>query len=383
MHHVGVALDHHLVGELHRADLGDTAHVVASQVDKHQVLGDFLGIRQQFRLQFPVLLLAVAATTGTGDGPHGDYSLFHPGQDLGGRAHDMEIFQVQVIHVGGGIEVAQGAVQVQGRRGEGDAHALGGHYLHHVPRQYVLLDPFDGLVVLGLGKIGLGQLFQLGAVGAAQHHLRQRRHGQGQSADQFPQTLLRLFQGAFRGRVGIDDQADSASQVVEYQHLLGHHQQDVRCPQAVGGRAVRQPGLDIAHAVITEITHQPAVKHRQVRPRRGVIALLELLGEAQRVRHLLAFGELSVHPHLGPVTEHLEHRATGQANNGITAPLLAALHRLEKVGVRAFRQFAVTAEGSFQVRQHLGGDRYAVVTLCRQCGKVLGIHSLSSENRFA
>jgi hypothetical protein len=42
---------------LHGADLGDAAHVVAAEVEQHQVLGALLGIGQQLDLQRGFVLL--------------------------------------------------------------------------------------------------------------------------------------------------------------------------------------------------------------------------------------------------------------------------------------------------------------------------------------
>jgi len=72
VHDVGITLDDHLLGQLHRADFRDAAGVVAAQVDQHQVLGDFLGIGQQVCFQRQILLFGGAARAGAGDGPHGD-----------------------------------------------------------------------------------------------------------------------------------------------------------------------------------------------------------------------------------------------------------------------------------------------------------------------
>src|SRR5690606_36659911 len=44
MHDVRIAFDHHLVGDLDAADLGDAADIIACQVDQHDVFGDLLGV---------------------------------------------------------------------------------------------------------------------------------------------------------------------------------------------------------------------------------------------------------------------------------------------------------------------------------------------------
>ena len=55
MHHVRVALDHHQLGHLDRADLRDAADVVAPEIDQHHVLGALLGIGEQLALERAVL----------------------------------------------------------------------------------------------------------------------------------------------------------------------------------------------------------------------------------------------------------------------------------------------------------------------------------------
>ncbi len=61
MHYVTVALDHHDIGKLDRAELRDTAHVVAAQVHQHHMFGPFLGIGEQLFGQSLVFLLGAAA----------------------------------------------------------------------------------------------------------------------------------------------------------------------------------------------------------------------------------------------------------------------------------------------------------------------------------
>src|SRR5690606_19508279 len=50
VHHVRIAFDDHLLGELHRTGLGDAADVVTAEIDQHQVLGELLGIGEQLAL---------------------------------------------------------------------------------------------------------------------------------------------------------------------------------------------------------------------------------------------------------------------------------------------------------------------------------------------
>ncbi|MNT70714.1 hypothetical protein D3C72_2091280 [compost metagenome] len=50
MHDLAVAFDDEAFRDLDRAGRGDTAHVVAAQIEQHQVLGAFLGVGQKLSL---------------------------------------------------------------------------------------------------------------------------------------------------------------------------------------------------------------------------------------------------------------------------------------------------------------------------------------------
>jgi len=83
MHDVGIALDHHLLGDLHRAGLRHAPGIVAAQIDQHDMFGALLGIRQQFIGECCVFLRRRAAPARAGDRPHRDHVAFEPAQDLG------------------------------------------------------------------------------------------------------------------------------------------------------------------------------------------------------------------------------------------------------------------------------------------------------------
>ena len=50
MHHMAVALDDELLGRAHGANLGHTAHIVAPQIQQHQMFGQLFFIGQQILL---------------------------------------------------------------------------------------------------------------------------------------------------------------------------------------------------------------------------------------------------------------------------------------------------------------------------------------------
>ena len=72
MHHVAVALEGHELVDLLGAEAHDPSHVVAGQVDEHDVLGQLLGVLAELAGQSPVVGVGRAPRAGAGDGP-GDH----------------------------------------------------------------------------------------------------------------------------------------------------------------------------------------------------------------------------------------------------------------------------------------------------------------------
>ncbi len=85
MHDVGIVFEEELVGDLHRAGLGDAADIVAPEVEEHEVLGQFLGIGEEFCGQLGIAGRRRAALAGAGDGADGDVAILHPHQDFRAR----------------------------------------------------------------------------------------------------------------------------------------------------------------------------------------------------------------------------------------------------------------------------------------------------------
>ena len=100
MHHVAVAFDDEFLGGAHGADLGHPAHVVAAQIQQHEMFGQFLFIGHQIGFERAVLLRRGSAGAGPGDGADGDLVPEDAHEDLGRCADDMEAAEVEIEHEG-------------------------------------------------------------------------------------------------------------------------------------------------------------------------------------------------------------------------------------------------------------------------------------------
>ena len=84
MHDVGIAFDRHDVGDGDGAEFGGAAHVVAAEVDEHDVFGAFLGVGEEVFFEGFVFGVGLAAAAGAGEGAVGDDAFLDAAHDFGG-----------------------------------------------------------------------------------------------------------------------------------------------------------------------------------------------------------------------------------------------------------------------------------------------------------
>ena len=255
--HVAVGLDLHQPLDVHGAVLAHAAEVVAAEVDEHHVLGALLLVGEQLGGDRGVVL---AARAGAGDRAGGDVAAVDGQQRLGRGADDLEVLEVEEVHVRARVDVAQPAVDAErldrGRRGP----ALRRDHLVGVAGVDVLDDPRDvGLEGLA-GHVRLEGRFLAVAV-------RRRASGSG------PARRVRTARIASTARawavsvgvvvveVGVGEDRDRVAQVVEGDDHVGEHQRHVR--QAEHVRIRLWQALDGAHAVEAEEADGAAGERRQ------------------------------------------------------------------------------------------------------------------------
>ena len=371
-----ILLDHHAVGHLDRADGGDPAEVVATEVDQHDVFGAFLLVRQQVFGQRTVFVRRGAALAGAGDRPHGHLVAFETGQDFRAGADDVRVAEVEEIHVGRRIQRAQRAIDRHRRRRQRLAHALRRHDLHDVAVEDVALGGVDRRTVGVVAEAGhRGHRHAARRVRFAQRRLQPRR--------QRFEPQMRVHQRVRLRRVGIDDEGEPAGQVVEHRQFVGQQQVDVRHAERIGlVPAGFEPVLDIAHHVVAEVADQPAGEARQARQIGHPVAVDEVLHEAERVGRLAVLDLDLVTQHADVVATHDDARLRRQAENGVAAPALAALHRFEQIGVRRVGQLEIGGQRRVEVGQRLARDRNAVVAGAYERLELIVIHGQTGKREL-
>ena len=256
----------------------------------------------------------------------------------------------------GRVQAPDRAVQRDRGRRERRRQALRRHHLHGVARRDVVLDAVHRGAEFLLREAG-----DEAAVPAAAPRPR-RRHPQrlAQLRLDGVEPLARALQVRRRRRVGVHAERERGAQVVEHDQLVGAHQQDVGRAERVGLAAL-EPGLEIPHAVVAEVPDQAAGQARQaghglVAETRGVLAQ-----PRQRVGELGGLDDTALAPHLGAAAMDAQDFAARQADEGVAPETLAALHRVQQVGIGRVGELEVGADGRVEVARQLAGEDDAVV----------------------
>ncbi len=261
VHHLAEALDEELVGHLDRGDARDAAHIVAAEIEQHQVLGTFLGIGQQGHLKRLVFLRGAAARPRAGDRPDGDGALAHPDQDLRARSRYGETAEIEEVEKGRRIDPAERTVERKGRQLERRLEAL---------RQHDLEDVAGGDVLLG--RMDHALVFCRRGVRRWPHRERPRfqaRRSMGERriecVDDGGEALARARIGHVGGDTRVRphrrDDRDGVLDRVEHHHDGGAHQHRVGNADRIG--IGRRQFLHQPHHVVAEIAENACGHRRQ------------------------------------------------------------------------------------------------------------------------
>ena len=331
MHDVRVGLDAHERLDVHAAELAHPPEVVAAEVDQHHVLGALLLVGQQVLGDRLVLVERRAARARAGDRARRDVAAGDGDQRLGRRADELEVVEVEEVHVGRRVDGAQPAVDRERLDRRGRRPALRGHDLEGVARVDVLDDPGHHR----LERLARHVRLELRLGGRLRLRPRQRAgEPLAHLADRVARTLVR---GLVLVDVGVGQDRHRVLEMVEGDDDVGQHERHVRQPDRI--RVDVRQALDGPHAVVAEEADRAAREGDRLLGRS--LAEARDLGRRERVR-VAALGQRPA-----------QHLARLVADERPAADALALLGRLEQerragaaqLQERADRRLAVLDEG--------------------------------------
>ena len=287
VHDVAVALDEEAVGDLHRADLGDAADVVAAEVEQHQMLRALLRVGEQFGREREILARRLAAPARAGDRADDDLAVAHPHQDFRARDDDLEAAEIEEAEIGRGIDAPQRAIERERRQFEAAGEALRKHDLEGVARDDVILRLGDhgeefGLAGVGDGLVGDERRIDRGR-GVIAAGLRARRRPR--RAAPAPLSCAARAETPATGRIGVTTTISSRT-LSNTTITVGRIR--IASGTPIGSGLAGGEALHLAHHVVAEIA-EDARRHR--RQARGQVDARFCQQRAQRLERLAGAGD--------------------------------------------------------------------------------------------
>ena len=141
MHHMGIALDGHILFHLYRSKLTDFAQIIPAKIHQHVVLGTLFFIPEKLLLQLPVFGARLASGAGSGqrEGIQGPVLEFC--QCFGRCAGYFDVVTGKVEHIGGGVGGAEHPVYIEETALSLRLHGVGENHLKNI----AFLDVVPGL----------------------------------------------------------------------------------------------------------------------------------------------------------------------------------------------------------------------------------------------
>ena len=344
MHHLAVALDEELVGDLDGADLGHAADVVAAEIEQHEMLGALLRIGEQLRLQRFVFVRGCAAPPRARDRADGHDAVAGFDQDFRARSGDRERAEVEEEQIGRRVHPAQRAIKRERRQRERRLEALRQHHLKNIAGGNVLLGAQHHVLELGVRGVRPGRHFARASFDL--FLVRRGEEGRGfvertvERVDDLGQPRRApAIMPASRTRLlrpyGRDD-GDRVLDRVEDDHHGRTNQDRIRNADRIGARR-RQAVLDQPNHVVAEIPEHAGGHRRQpVRQRDAAFLDESAQGRKRRLRgrrKALRVG-LRIAIDLGVAAVGAEDEIRLKADDRVAAANRAAFDGLEQKAYR-------------------------------------------------
>ena len=344
-----VPLDAHELRDLHRAELRHPAHVVPTEVDEHHVLGALLVVAEQLLLEYLVRHARVPAGARARDRAQLDAVAGLAHEHLRRRAHEVPGPELQVEHVGGRIDDAERAVEVEGIAAELLVEALREHDLDAVSGVDVLPWPSPPPP---LKRTRLNELRNFAPARRGAFAGADPGRGATQLRDQLLDLPLALAVGLLRiaARGLARDDLHREREVVEDDDRVGQQEDRVRYGEIVVG-GVREL-LQVADGVVRQEADRAAPERGQVVDRDGFlrpVPPLQLDEAGRRPPATFRVFPLALDRDLA-VARRVD-RGRVRPENRVPGPLLAALDALEKERVLAVRDLEERRDRSVPCRR--------------------------------
>src|SRR6185312_151312 len=371
--------DAHEVAHRHGAVLRNPSHVVASQIDKHHMLGALLLVGEKI-CRHPLVFFRGASTwTRPRDRAYGYLAIRKPHQQLGRAADELRTVEVEMVHVRRWIQGAQCTVEMRAVEVVLDVDATREQALKAIAGANVFLDALD----VSDESVVLVVRFADQRPGRRAERERLERRGIEQASGdrvelrlciivQLPQLVFTRFARNGHGH----DEPSLRPQVVDHHEAAREDEQRVWYVELLT-RWMRER-FDRAYDVVSEVADCASPEHAELRHVCRRVLLYQPLQISQGVGDLAfrvpATGWRPVRD--DPIRQR-PRRARLGAHEGVAGPRFAARRsRLQKEGEAAPPELCEGGNGGIYVQQHVAPDGDEPGCRCMRA-ETVEIHALS------
>mmetsp|Transcript_11421 Transcript_11421/g.32079 ORF Transcript_11421/g.32079 Transcript_11421/m.32079 type:complete len:387 (-) Transcript_11421:104-1264(-) len=362
---MGVALDPHQGVHLHGSRLTNSVDIVPTQIHKHNMFGDFLGIAEQLLLEGQVLHARLSPGSSSGDRVSGELSssALHFKQALRRRSNDLKIVQINVEHVRRGVQRPQLAIHMKRMRRSLAIQPLGWDSLDYISRRNLLLQLGNHALVPRLTDIRDG--FRALVVVLSE----------GDVADG-PKAILDRVHPRYRPRVAILQQrlvhdVDQSDKVDTIAKKVIRHERVVEHPAAV--RYIELVHLHLSHTIhtwlkeangiVTDITHCPQSAEGDVADVRKDILFSICAGREGRVLHDCPVSKIPLEGNKGVFVLVRSHQCGRTTHHHITLSIHCFLYPFQEKTVGSILKSEIYFEGDIHRYDTTAGWRNGHCTI--------------------
>src|SRR6266513_3858511 len=268
VHDVTVTLDLHHLGHTHCAEIRNSSNIVARKIDKHDVLGAFLGIGEQFRSVAFVLCCGRTAGARPRDWANLNRFVCQPDMHLRRAANERKIVSFKTKHVRRGINETEAAIKIERVTIEIGLEALRQDNLKDVAAADVFLSLFNCPPKLLWMKIAANRM-HLAVRIRDKSKIRRFRELVHDGTDRFCRLRVDFFERAIVEKC-IHGDLQAAEPMIENEKAVCNHEERLGQLELIPG-CNWNLGLEETDCFVPKKTDSAASEARQFRTRDELI----------------------------------------------------------------------------------------------------------------
>ena len=359
VHHVTIPLHDHLIIDRYRAMFGNAPHVIASEIDQHDMFRAFFFVGEKFGSKRVIFLFGLPSPTRSGNRTNINSTINGPHVDFRRTSHERKVRRFIDEHVRRWIDVSQCAIKINRRSIKVCFESLTRHDLKGITSRDVFLGLHHHALVFLLRRITP----RFGSFDVSQtierRHMKRTIQHLDHRFDPAPGISISLLRRIRFIEHGIGNQEKAAQLVIKNNKSIRKKENRFRQTQVVL-RRLRNRRLELLHRIVTHIAHRPAEERWGIAMSHGTIAFHETLYFIKDITFTFTRLHLATTLDGDFIPPGGEYPARLASNDGPSSAGICAFRALKEKGIFAIAEFQESRDRSLEVSSKLGIHRHDV-----------------------